>query len=1017
MIRLVCCFLGPPEVRLESSTEISLPTRHELALLVYLAMEPRAHQREALMTLLWGGKNPRVARTSLRQSLYRLRQSLPSDDSDTPYLHVSPQSVALNPECLKRLDVHQFTTLLDRWEAHAHNALATCSECLAALRQAVALYRGDFLSGFSLDSSSMFEEWVVLQRERFHYRYLEALYVLTEAYLYRGEYQRARQYAWKQVSLEPWREEAHRQLMEIMARSGHRQEALAQYQTCCNVLQREFNLPPSRETTALYERIRSISHEPHHNLPSPLTSFVGRANELAELNALLAHPDARLITIVGFGGEGKTRLALQAAQHNRQMFFGGVTFVPLADIEAKDGLIPVLGEALGLRFRQGEGELEQITNYLAGKETLLLFDSFERFVQHSEVLHTILTRAPRVKILVTSQVALQLSGEWLFPLSGLAWQAQDEGRSTPDAVRLFLQRARQANPLYSEAPADRARIAEVCAMLNGNPLAIELAATSLALESLEQLARSLSKTLENLRGQWTDIPPRQRSLTAMLDYAWQLLREEEQHTMKRLSVFRGGFCLQAAREVAQTAPFVLASLAQKSLIQREDDDRFNLHPLIQEFAAKQLVASAVEAEAARKQHARFFARLLETLEPLLHGSKRQEAYSQIRVDFENILAAWRRAVCQRDFTVVDAMTDVLYRYHLLRGWFQEGVSLFASALEQVHTSQGQTDANTTVLAGRLQARYGMLLYYLGRHDESQAQLEASLSLLRHKGRDAAFALNSLGILASTRGEYDRGQRFFNECLEHYQVENVPWAAAVALNNLGILARIQGEYKRAEQLSKESLSLARKVKDPDVLAKALQNLGNVSICQQDWPAARSYYQQSLDLWRQLDERWSMALALGNLGELCLHTKEYEQAIRYLEESLALRKEMGDRWGIAATLKGLGLVERIREDYSLSETYLAEAVQTAMEIPSHPLALDILLEFAALWVKRGEKQRGLEALAFVMCHPACEAHVHDQAQSLWEEVIVDVSSQLQETLQERARDFTLEEMVKKALHPAG
>ncbi|MFQ5419135.1 MAG: tetratricopeptide repeat protein [Anaerolineae bacterium] len=980
MAHLTCSLLGTPKVGWANGREITLPTRQETALLAYLAVEQeRTHSRSALMSLLWGEKTDRAARNSLRQTLFRLRQALSVEEQTAvPFLLISPQMVQFNPQSPHTLDLRQFTHSLDRWEAHDHEILAACPACLDRLERAVTLYQGAFLDGFTLDASPAFEEWAIIWRERLHRRLLDALYHLAQAYIHRGEHQRARRYAWQQVALEPWREEAHRQLMEAMARGGHLQEALAQYQTCRTVLQQEFKMPPSDETRALYERIRAMPRILLRNFPSSVTSFVGRTEEMARLSALLSSDEIRLLTILGFGGVGKTRLAVEAARQHGRAFLNGAAFVPLAGAAPEENLALTIGAALGISFRDGR-PAQQLLNHLQAKEMLLVLDNFEHLTAGVSLVRQLLSHAPRVKIIVTSRAALRLQGEWLFPLEGLAVESETGDQTQADAVRLFVQHARQVNPLFSESAVTSAAAARVCALLAGNPLAIELAASSLGFDDVETLERSLADNLTHLRSMWRDTPTRQRSLQATLLYSWRLLTAEERRVMRQLAVFRSGFSVEAACAVTQTQPQLLAALVQKSLARQVDVERYDLHPLVRHFASERLRASEAETQAAERRHAIFFTDLLHAQADRWHSTAVTEALAAINRESDNVRAAWRRAACLNLRPALARALESFYRWVMKRGILQEGIHALDSALNQVKPPQEKSD----VLLGRILARRGMLAFYLGRHDEARAGLEESLACLGDAGSpgDIAFAQNGLAILACTRGAFHAAVKRYDAALAGYRAAGALWGVATVLNNRAILARIRGAYERANGWSRESLTLAQQVGDVTAQARALQNLGIVAYCQKQFAEARRLYAKSLALFREIGEPWETAVALGNLGEVCTDMGMPEEARAFLEESLSLRREMGDRVGTAIALNALGGLAITQGEEEQAEAYLVEALRLAMDADSEPLALEALVSLAQVWANRACYDWALEALALALTRPGCEANVRERAEQQW------------------------------------
>ena len=485
MTQLTISLLGPFQVILDDSPITDFATDKARALLVYLAVEvDRPHRREALAGLLWPDQPQRKANQNLRQALLNLRQAL-GDCEDEPCLLVSRETIQFNTHCVHRLDVAAFTALSQACQAHRHTRLGTCVPCLRRMEQMADLYRGEFLSQFFLSDSSTFEEWALLKREWLRHQVVQALSHLADFCERRGELDRARQYSRRQVELEPWHEEAHRQVMRLLALDGQRSAALAQYETCRRALAQELGIEPTHETVALYEWIRAgevvSPSSPAYNLPTVPTPFVGRETELVELAELIANPDCRLVTLVGPGGIGKSRLALQVAADQVGAFAHGVYFVPLAAVSSPELIVSALADAIGFTFHDHQDPKEQLLNYLrdSKREMLLVLDNVEHLLPRSassasqrvsevELLAELLKRAPGVVLLATSRERLALQEEWVYEVAGLTYPTSlhipsqsGERWETYSAIALFQQRAAQAQRRFSlseEAP----HVARIC---------------------------------------------------------------------------------------------------------------------------------------------------------------------------------------------------------------------------------------------------------------------------------------------------------------------------------------------------------------------------------------------------------------------------------------------------------------------------------------------------------------------------------------------------------------------------
>ncbi|MCG8352714.1 MAG: AAA family ATPase [Chloroflexales bacterium] len=574
---------GKPHVYLDKTAAPRFRTAKTEALLYYLSVTGRSYSREALADLLWSDMPETKAKRNLTQILYHLRKSF------EPFLIIEAQSIGFNQAADHWIDVAAFE------KAAVYGLLEGDVE---GLSKAIELYRGDLLEGFYVKNSLLFEEWLQGQRERLRELMAQALQFLVDYYINSdaSDITKGIAYARRLLALDPWRETAHRQMMLLLARSGQLDKALIQYQACRRILADELGIGPSTETAVLHERIQLARTMPPQHLPVLTTPFVGREAELAQLTRLLTSTDCRLATLVGLGGNGKTALALETTRRFQQerafQFLNGITFVSFTSTTSIARLPPTLAETLNLPLSGRTDPLTAILDYLRNKEMLLVLDGFEHLLDGIDFITAILNTCPNVKILVTSRAPLYLEAEYRLDVEGLNYPRNGaQNLADYDAVQLFVQMAQRVNPQFELSAETQTALAQICRIVAGMPLAIKLAAAWLRVMPIQRVVTEVQHNLDFLSTDMRDIPPRQRSIRAVFDSTWEVLKPDEQCAFQALSVFHESFSAEAAAAVACASPYLLANLIDKSLVQVEHagrDTRYQLHELLRQYAISRL---------------------------------------------------------------------------------------------------------------------------------------------------------------------------------------------------------------------------------------------------------------------------------------------------------------------------------------------------------------------------------------------------------------------------------------------
>ena len=622
------------------------------ALLAYLALDPgRTVSREKLSGILWPDQPQEIALDNLRQALSRLRKSLNDKLNFPPFLVADREKVRLNSQADLQVDVVLFKESLAFCSEHVHRHSQTCPTCANHIETACNIYRGEFLENLSMPDSDLFEDWVQLQRARLHGQMLEALGWLAKYALRLGDHLRALDYARRQVALEPLNERSNLSLMNVLVGSGKSDQALSHYRWFEQRFTDEMGQTPSRPLVDYYERIRSGEENPDaywkittRDLPSPLNPIIGRQVELNELEAWLSDPTRRLITILGPGGAGKTRLAIEIARKQAPAFADGVIFIDLSNENSQASLASQIAKYANLSFSNEQEILEELTKYLMGKDLLLVLDGLEHVQGGREFVNWLLQAEQNLVVLVTSRERLNLPGEWVLGLGGLAVPplAVSEDVEKYSAVELFVLRARQSDPSFELTPSNQVSVGRICSLVDGMPLAISLASSWARTLPCEEIARELQNNLDLLSTPGQLLENQTTSMRAAFDQSWNRLTAEEQRLFWQVAVFKGGFDRQSAEAVCGATLGLLASLVDKSFLLGSPEGRYNLHDLLHQYGLEKLSAAG-ETERVSQRHFEYFLQTAEQNEANLQGDDSFKAFFWLVKERSNLHAAYEWA--------------------------------------------------------------------------------------------------------------------------------------------------------------------------------------------------------------------------------------------------------------------------------------------------------------------------------------------------------------------------------------
>jgi predicted ATPase/DNA-binding SARP family transcriptional activator len=882
--------------------------RKARSLVKLLALSPggRLH-REQVLEFLWPHLNPDAASNNFRKILHVVRRTLePAGTGESArYCRVHDDVVSLAAPGAVWIDVDAFA---------AAAAAARGGGDPAAYRAALDLYAGDLLP------EDQYEEWSAGRRESLHQEWLALLADLAAVYESQRDEVRAIETLRLLVARDAGREDAHRSLMRLYALTGQRQQALRQYQALRESLSREFEAEPDEASRRLYEDIQAgrfpqpgspgvrAAHPAvdfratgRTNLPLQLTSFVGRARELAELrNSLI---DNRQLTLTGAGGVGKTRLALEVAARLLQDFPDGVWLADLS-VVADPAFVPqAVAGVVNVREESGRLVSAVLGDYFLAKHALLLLDNCEHVAATcAQLAEQLLRRCPDLHVLATSREVLGVQGELVHRVSSLS--SPDTRRSCPlgelrgfEAVQLFVDRAALSRPGFELTEENAPMVGLICAHLDGIPLAIELAAARLKSLPVDAIAARLDRRFRLLSGGTRTALSRHQTLRAAMEWSYDLLSEPERSLLRALSVFGGGFTIEAAQALGasdQTDEMdvleLLGRLVDKSMVQLETaagSARYRLLETVREFVRVKLAESGA-ADAARRRHAVFFLGLAERAEPELRGPRQASWLDRLEAEHDNFWVALEWSLGQPSDDTGLSLAASLAGYWHGRGYLTEGREWLERAL-RLGSAAGPAYAKVLEGAARLafaQDDFGRAI----------AIMDEAVPLARARG-DAQRLMLSLAWLGHAvwhRGDRSRGVALCAESQALARSSAPGWATAVALAEVATVAQHEGERERAIPLLEKSLAVFRAAGDTAGIAQCLQWLGVEAANQGEYGKAAALMQEALELQRHLGRKPAVATSLVRLGRIALFRGQPGEAIRLLEAGVALSEELGKTW---------------------------------------------------------------------------------------------------------------------------
>jgi len=752
------------------------------------------------------------------------------------------------------------------------------------------------------------------------------------------------------------------------------------------------------------------------NLPILPTPLIGRQHEVDELCKLLNTPHCRMLTVVGPGGMGKTRLALETASRIQSDFVDGTYFVPLAPIRSSRFLIPVIADSMGFTL-QGEHEpKEQLLNFLKDKHILLLIDNLEHLLEDitvAEFFAEVLERTSKLKLLVTSRESVGLQGEWIFETHGLPIPEGTDIEGT--SVELFLQRARRAHVSFDATTEDYPAIVSICNLVNGMPLGIELAAAWVRTLSCHEIASEIERGLDFLSISAKDVPTRHRSIRAVFDHSWKLLTEEEQNVLLRLAVFQGGFSREAAGEIASATLPILPALVAKSLIRRSGTGRYDLHEIIRQYAAERLVDRSKVKEEAQALHGQYFIRFLAQEDLPLRSSTQRESLAKLVADIDNIRTSLEWALAHQEFVFIETGLRAYSTLYDTLGWSQEALDYLGRVRDALESKSALSKKEEQVALAHVLTSRSLFALRVGQQAEATAMLNRSLEILHSINEPHVLveALTFLGIVTIITGDLSGALALFKEGLQTARDSGDQWYEALCLTEVVGINLMIGEADDIHQQFQSVVEAWRRTGDMRFTAFGLTSLSLGAMAVHKYDEAQAALEESIAINTSLGDRTGLGYAYRGLGLVEQAQGKHTQALSSFEKSHKFFTELGARWDIARLLSEMGRSEFALGNDLEAERLWRESLRLSMETQGTLTTLDVLVDVAGINAKRGDTQHALHLALISLNHPASIQSTRAQAEKIIEELKEKTSMEEIETAKRLANESALESVIEEIL----
>lgn len=938
VIRISATFLGGCSLRVNGKLITDLSTIKSKALLSFLVQEGnQPKSRSYLASLFWPDVPENTALHNLRQAIVLIKKSIENTHQTSDWLKTTRDEICIQSNVLIDSDAQQFCIGMKNLLGYGESSPVRGFP-IQTLKRLLSLYKGEFLESLSLPDSDLFDDWLSLNRESIHQLAIRGNTWLLHYHEQRKEWNQALQIAENLTILAPWDEEVHERLIHSLIMLAQKSAAVTHYHYAVNYFRNDLKVEPGMYLEKALQQINNLdvfndtqktSNLQMEKLPRYAAPFIGRSKELETLEAWIADHHSHILTIIGPGGSGKTRLAAKLAELQVSLFRDGVYFVSIANcwneqqislsiLSALDGIPEIRGNAI-----------ELLAKWATNRKALLVLDNVEDCDQTALFAANLIEKAHNLLLVFTSYTSLHLQCEKVFTLGGLGLIASNESNSLSEAVQLFLSQKQLEQPVDLLTGEYIDIINQICALVEGMPLAVGLAAGQTRYMPVAKILAEMKQSMDVLRLQAFDLPERHRSIQASFENAWKHLSDSRQRALSLLTGFLSPFTEEAANRVYGVSSSELRDLVEQSLLLWDGNVRYSIHRMIRHYAKEKLILDKEESQKFLERHANWF---LEQIQ-LIYSHKELEHFSDflraVQCVVDDLVQALEWLIGNNEWQKVNCLLEIIFRYYEGRGLFNEGSDVFIKMAGLCEPFDDGIESRV-----KFSSRAAEFQIRIKRFEKANELCEFALNTAKKNQwfNEIAYCMNVLSTKALALNGLSGAEQFASQALAIAMEQSNLEEQCNALYNIGDAHFTKGEIAQASDELHRCERLCLELKLWPRLSKTYNIFANIACIYGDLDTALESYSKSLKIVKGLGNLYSQAVVTNNIGTVYMELADHSSALQYLETSLELCREILDHEGESVALANIGEISLKEGRFQESMDYALQSLKISLEIES-------------------------------------------------------------------------------------